>query len=915
MSNLTKKILLISWIAVLLTACGGSSDSGGASPGPAVTTLKITITPNVNSLPSNTNLHTASETSPFVTSVNVRVTFDNGNAIPDGSTVRFSTGNAQIALVSTADDPTTEDNELRIIGPTATSTSSGGNATFYIHSAQQTGNVTLTASAVDPQTNRTSTQNLQFTVTEGPEEFERLSIEAITTTLPANVFNLSPRQAYGTVYMTEATISFRDPLGNYVNPVSGDSDESTVGVSINPVSVAAFSTLDDPETQEDGDPTTEDNEIFVLLGQGPVNMVAGKGTIFIWADQPGVATVTVTSQDQFTGTEITKQLDIVVDSGPVDLPTSVSISGSGANYVNGSGGPQSQVVQVQVNASQNVPVPNPNGFNNVLVDITTDADNSGERISGIAANGLTVEGQSIAIDTSNGVASLQLLSGDSPNTVIMTATVDRADNNVDNGLQDPITAQNNFVISDGVLFGLDITSPNLNSLFINQVDDSVVTSDGIGNLDGSYSMTISAIATDKGGNPALPQTIQFGLIDSPIQGYPDDGPGTFVNSGLDGDPVEGGNRFTSASGDFINGTAEVQPGDTLLVFGEEILRNEDLESSVTVQAILSDQSIRISETFNRNDLSGTIIDDEDIFPYIIGRAVDGNIDATGVIDSNGVVTTQINYPVSKLGKIAGIYAKGQGGTTGGVTRSVTDVEMILYPGVSSIPGTELSAYISVSPSIIPANIETPVTVCVYDAALHPIQGANVQWGYVGGAGTGMIDGVSGSGIMDQRTGVDGCATGVALPSGITNVSGDTGYIFNVGTISCLNDNNDEVCIRVGDPGEVYLSATPTDIVGNGTWTIDLFLFGGNGQGISNVPLFASCTSSGGTLSPTGQPSPTDENGRTVVDINSALNDFQSFGTGACTFSTGDGTPSATVNFTGVDWCTLGLSPPPTNCPP
>lgn len=907
MSNLAKNILLITWVAVLLTACGGSSDSGGASPGPAVSNLKITITPNNTSLPANTNSHTASETSPFVTSVNVRVTFDNNTAVPEGTAVSLSTTNASIALVSTADDPTTDEiNELRIIDTTATTASVGGNATFYIHSAQSPGNVTISASAVDPQTNRTSTQNLQFTVTEGPEQFDRLTIEAESQSLPANVFNLTPEEAFRTVYNTEVEISFRDPLGNYVNPPGGGAD--AVEVSINPLTVAAFSTLDDGET-------TDVNEIFVTLGGGPVDMAAGKAKIFIWSRDPGVATITATIFDEFTGDYISQQLDITVVSGGSDqTPSSISIEGSGSNYVNGSGGPQSQVIQTFVEAS-GVSVIDPEYYNNVMIDITTDAQNSGESVSGVDINGQAVSGQSIKIPTVNGVASLQLHSGNNPNTVIMTATTDRADNNVDNGLQDPITAQNNFVISDGVLFGLDITSPNLNSLFINQVDDSVVTSDGIGNLDGSYSMTISAIATDKGGNPALPQTIQFGLIDSPIEGYPNNGPGTFVNSGIDGDPLEGGNLFTSLSGNFINGTAEVQPGDTLLVFGEEILRNEDLESSVTVQSILSDQSVRIAETFNRNDLSGSVIDDEDIFPYIIGRAVDGNIDATAVIDENGVATTQINYPVSKLGKIAGIYAKGQGATNNGVTRSVTDVEMILYPGASSIPGTDLSAYISVSPSIIPANIETPVTVCVYDAALHPIQGANVQWGYVGGSGTGMIDGVSGSGIMDQRTGVDGCATGMAYPSGVTSVTDDTGYIFNVGSISCLSDDNEGVCIRVAEPGEIYLSATPGDITGNGTWTIDLFLFGGNGQGISNVPLFASCTSSGGSLYPTGQPDPTDENGRTIVDITSALNDFNSFYTGECTFTTGTGEPSATVDFTGVDWCTLGLSPEPDDCSP
>lgn len=914
MFKYTKQLIICSLAAVLLSACGGSSDSGGASPGPSVSNLRITFSAVKATIPANTNDYPILADSPFMTQLNVNVTFDNGTAIPDATNIQLSTSNVQVAPISTLDDPETTDvNEFTTLFGSVGNESSGGNGTFFVHGSAQ-GTVTLTASAVDPQTGRTSSATFNYTITTGPEEFDRLSIEPVTTTLPANIFGLSPRQAFGTVYMTEATISFRDPLGNFVNPVpTGAGGESTVGVAINPTSVATFSTLDDPETEPDSDPLTEENEIFILLGQGPVDMIAGKGTIFIWASSPGVATITVNTLDQFTGLDVTAQVDIFVDNGPVDLPTSITLAGSGANYVNGSGGSQSQVIQTFVDASPGVPVPNTNGFNNVMLDITTDAQNSGEKLSGTNAQGLSVEGLSINVDTSNGVASVQLLSGNSPNTVIMTATTDRADNNVDNGLQDPITAQDSFVISDGVLFGLDITIPNINGLFINHIDGSVVTQDGIGNIDGSYSMTVSAIGTDKGGNPALPQTIQFGLIDSPIQGFPQDGPGTFVISGLDGDPQEGGSLFTSSSGGFLTDAGGVQPSDTLLVFGEELLGNEDLESSVTVQTVFSETSLSISESFNNNDLTGTVNDDLGIFPYIIGRAVDGNIDATAVIDSNGVATTQMNYPVSKLGKIAGIYAKGQGATTGGVTRSVSDVEMILYPGVSSVAGTGLIASISVSPSIIPANLETPVTVCVFDAAQHPLQGADVQWSYVGGAGTGIIDGVSGSGVMANRTGADGCATGIAEPSGIIEVDDSTGFIFNVGSITCLDDT-DTPCIRVANPGSIYLSATPAIHNFSGVKIIDLFLFGGNGQGIPNVPLFASCSSSGGILIVQQQPGTTDENGRTTANILAGLDDINTSYSGTCEFTTGTGEPVATVEFNGVDLCILN-SPPLPACGP
>ena len=904
MFRYTKQFILLAWFAFVLSACGGSSDSGGTSTGPAAKNLKITLTPVKTSIPANTNDFPITSGSPFMTQLNVRVLYDNGNPIPDGTEVQLRTSNVEVAPISTLDDPETTDiNEFTTMFGSVFNESAGGEATFFIHGSTP-GSVTLTASAVDPQTNRTSNASIQYNITAGPEPFERLTIEAGATTLPANVNNLSPQQAFGTPYMTEAVISFRDPLGNFINPAGED---SAVGVSINPVTVAAFSTLDDPETEDI-------NEIFQLMGSAPVDMVAGKGTIFIWADQPGIATLTVSAQDPFTGATITQQLEIEVRSGGSGID-SIQLQGSGSNYINGSGGPQSQILQVNVTASGQ-PAPNPNGFNNVMIDITTDGNNSGEFVSGVNVSGMNVQGQSIKIDTSNGIASFKLHSGNNSNTAIVTATADRADNNVDNGIQDPITVTKSFVISDGVLFGLDITEPNIGSLFINRVDNGVVNEDGIGNLDGSYSLTISAIATDKGGNPALPQTIQFGLIDSPLVGFPNDGPGEFVISGNDGDPQEGGKQFYAPTGEFLTAAGGVQPGDTLLVQGEEILGNEDLESAKTVQSIQSQTNLTTVERFNYNDLTGTIVNDLDIFPYMIGRAVDGNINATATVDENGVATTEINYPVSKLGKLAAVYAKGFGANHNGHVREVTDVEKIIYPGAAGVPGTELAPILVASPNIIPANQPSPSSVCFYDAARHPIQGATITWAYVGGNGTGIIDGQSGSGTMDNRTGPDGCAYGIAEANGVVTASNDFGFIFSSGGTSCLTeDSTSDVCIAIADPGATYLTASPNAFYTSGRHISHLFLFDGSGTGIPNVALVGTCQSNGGSISINGQIDPTDANGETTVEIIAGLDGINEFFTGSCTISPPSGQPSVTITVRGNDVCLGPTSPKPPGCGP
>lgn len=911
MFNTVKRLLILGIMAFALTSCGGSSDSGGASPGPAGKVLKFTITPVAATIPSNTNDFPIVLDSPFYTQVNVRVTFDNGAPIPDGTEIHLRTSNVQIAPISTLDDPETTDiNEFTTLFGTVFNESSGGNATFFVHGGPLSGNVVLTASAVNPETNQTSFGELNFTVTPGPEPFDRLTIEPQRTTLPANVFGLSPREAWGTVYMTEATISFRDPLGNYVNPAS-DGDTSQVGVAVSNTNVITFSTLDDPETEPDNDPNTEENEIFILLGQGPVDMVAGRGTIFIWSSQPGVGTITVNATDQFTGDTISTTVDINVATSGNGMPTSISSVGGNPGYINGSGGNQAQTIQVHLRDADGLPAANPNGVNNIMVDMVTDANNSGEFLSGTNAQGIFQQGQSIKLSSADGLGVFTLNSGSSPNTAVITVTSDRADNNVDNGLQDPIFSENSFVISDGVLFGLDITIADLQNFFVNGVTNIDLEA-GTGQLDGTYTLGISVIGTDKGGNPALPTTVQFGLIDSPLDGFPNDGPGVFAISGSDGDPQEGGNQFTSASANFFTDANGVQPGDTLLVWGEDIHGNEDLESAVTVNFVNTETRLTINEHFNRNDLTGSIVNDMDIFPYAVGRALDGNIEATATLGDNGVATTYLNFPVSKLGKLAAIYAKGVGGSSNGVTRFVTDVETLIYPGLSSFG--DLTARLVASPTLIPANSDSLVSVCLYDAAGHPLQGRQVSWGY-SGEGTGSIDGQVGSGVMDNATGSDGCAVGVANASGIVTGGGQNGFNFAAGGLTCDSGNNG-VCVEVAEPGATILMANPSAFFTSGGKDIVLTLVDGGGNGISGANITGECSSTGGVLEITSQPTITDANGNSDTTVFSYLDDINNFFTGECTFTAGGaGGPSTTVTFTGIDECQRVSPAPPAVCGP
>ena len=887
-------------VVITLSSCGGGGGgaTGGGNPiDPPADGFNVQLVPLAFSLPANTLDYPAFLGSPFLTQLQVRVSFPNGSVAPDGTTVNLSTSNASVAFISLSDDLNTPLSAANL-------TTNGGVANFFINSLNP-GNATFTASASTG--GRSYSGSLIFAVTEGPDpEFQQLAVVAPRTTLPVNDLNV----AYfpGTPFTMEADIQFRDVFGNFTNPL-GDGDSSSVAVSVNPVSVLYFTTLDDPATPDI-------NEFFEGLGQGPVNMVAGHGTIFLWSQEiPGTATVTVNAVEVGSERQLETTFTVeVVDGTDPQIPTDVNINSTGALYVNGSGGTTSQPISVVVQ-SGNLPVADPQ-VNNVQLTMITDGANSGETLSGVNYAGNSVQGTSINIATVNGVANALANSGTNPNTITVTSTVDKADNNVDNGIQEPLSSVASIIVSDGVLWGLEITNSTLDVLTVNGSS----TGEGVNLVydfqDGTYSFTLSASATDKAGNPALPQTVQFGMINSPISGYPLEGSGQFDISGFNGDPQEGGSSFTAVDGNFFTAGGGVQISDTLLVFGEELQGNEDLESAVTVESINTSSSLSIVETFNRNDETGSINNDFGIFPYAIGRNVDGNITGTAFINELGVATTTMNYPVSQLGRIAAVYVKGQGAINNNVAKSVTDVEFIAFPGVEGFGGN--SSTLTVSPSIIPGNTSVGINVCLRDSAQNPLPGRFVSFNFVG-QGQGSIDGVSGAGTMPTATGFNGCTFGVVTTSAILPGNEGSGFNFASGNVTCdLENSNNTNCLDVTASDNGVLNANPSSYIGRGSIKIILTLYDGSGNPIAGAPLSGTCDQvAGGSLSLVAGPSLTNADGRSSVTVSVSLDAPMGGLSGSCTFATPNGTPTVDVHFSGGDAClTQNPSPLPPNdaCP-
>jgi len=890
-TKLIRQTFVMIGVALLVVACGGGGGGGAAEPTRA---FNITITIADTTLSSNRNDFIAEPGSDFATTVTVRVTQTNGNAVADGTTVSFSVNDSNLGLFSTTAVLATQT-------PTLSVQTAGGSASAVFHTSDGDGTAVITASAFDPTANRnvTTTSNLQ--IAQGPDPIQRLTLEAQRVRIPANQFGLIP--FIGSPFLSEVTISFRNDDGVLSAPSGG-----TVGVSIAPLSVAAFSTLDDP--------ATPDNEIEQLIGNGPVDAAAGTATVLISSfSTPGVATLRVTAQDATDAEEFEATLDVeVIEPEGDGRPANVSINAPGTPlYIQNSGGTTSTAFQIVVADGGDNTVADPGTNNNVLLEVFSESPDSGEELSAVDANGNNVSGRSIAVATTAGISGANLRSGNEPGLTRVRATADASDNNVSNGIQVPVISESTFVISDGIPFSVTLTTIPVNSLTVNPVSNDVTLMNPDPNADpipvnpnATYSLLVSAIVTDRRGNPpAVPAALDFGTIDAPLEGFPFNGPGTFSLSGVDGDPAEGNVGFAAPFGEFQTAGGGAGRDDTILVFGKSVVGNADLESVRSVLAINSQTNLTVDEPFNFNDTTGVSVNNGPVIPYVIGRATTANINTSAITDANGIATTTLNYPVSRLGQTAAIFVQGTNGSLGsaGDISTYADVGLIRYPGLRDLS-------LTASPDMIPANTTVNVTVCLQDAALVPIAGQFIDFAFQGGSGVNDVDGTIGSGVVGNPTGSNGCTVAAVTTSGVLVGSEDFSLIFSVG------DATAEVMII--SPGDAVILLDPSAITIQNfltNRTIDVTYVDGSGVPVENIQIVVTCMVTDGSAGVIGSIAPTDANGMTEVVIQARLDDGTfdtNVGSGTCEFTTASGEPTATLQLNGFDFCanSQNISPPP-----
>jgi hypothetical protein len=874
MKALSKLFVLLAALALASCGGGGGGSQGAFTPTPSDT---ITISAASTSIPVGS-----------FTTLTVTVKKADGSVENDGTLINASLSPSTIGTVSGSG----------AAGTTASNTLSGGSTSFNFTSSNQTGTATITIS-VPAGTNgatTTATATVGIAVTAGNNQDPRLALSATTTTLPINPYTYGQQQADpfpgnfpGSPYIAEVTLTWRHSNGQLVTGTS------TVNVSVAPTTIIAFSTLN----------TSGGDEFHTLLGSGPVDVTGGVGTIFIHSSPtPGTAVLIVTATDPDNAQTISSQLAFTVAGAASNLPSSITAASAGAVYISGSGGAQSTIVSATVTDGNNALVPDPSGYDNVQFQIVGPA-NSDARLSGLDAAGNSVSGTTVNTVTHNGIASVTLQAGSQQGPVQIRATADRGDNNVDNGIQDGVSATTTVVISDGKLFNLTLTQPgpNAGSLLINGVSADASSTAIPADVNGTYSLTISAQGQDRQGNPVLPGTlIHFGEIDGPLNGFTGTNRGLFSITGGDGNPQEGGTLFTAPGGAFTTAGGGAGPGDSVLVFGKEVTGNRDLENARTVRTINSATSLNTTIAFNTNDDTGSSVDYGPVLPYIIGRALDGNITASASTNDVGVATVHLTYPVSKLGKLAAVWAQGNGNVTGNATKTVDDIALVRFAGVAAVG--DLAAAVTASPNPIYGNTTQYVTACIADALGSPLQGIQFSFQY-SGTGTAKVDGTTGAGLLASLTDESGCALATVVTSGVspsTDTGGGGELMFCVGDLCATVDVVVNIASLQVSPASVSVGAASKNV------SITITALDTLGNKTPGVAITGTCSASGGagaTIQPSTFSGTTGANG-SVVDTVTASNfvlsgDPPQVGAGQCTFSA-TGVASATVNFNGFATC-------------
>jgi hypothetical protein len=722
-----------------------------------------------------------------------------------------------------------------------------------------------------------------------PPQNGSITLNATTTSLPVNP-NMVPANPGGP-YTATVAISFRSATGTLTAPL-GDATVTTSNVA-----VAAVSFPDDP--------TTPENELTTRWVTFPVTLNNGSNTIFVTSgDTAGTTTITVSAVDPITNRTVSSTLNFTVVSGAGNLPANIELVATPNQvYMENSGGNANSMIRAAVTDGGGQLIPNPSGGDNLRFEIVGGNAGAGRLVAGGQS------GSSVTASTVNGVANVSFQAGTVQGPVQIRATADRADNNVSNGITDALSVTTTVVVSDGKLYTLKVTSPvfasELPGIEINglPVDEDVELEPGDNGViippqpDATLSLRVAVLATDRQGNPVLPGTaLRFGAVDAPVGAFGTAQSNRFLISGTDGNPTEGGTSFVAPSGQFQTAGGGAGPGDALVVFGKAVQGNADLETAVTVTSVNSQTSLTVNPAFNLNNTTGASVNYGAVLPYLIGRAMEGNVTATATTNELGVAVGKLTYTVRSVGNAVALWAQGNGtDTVTGGARLVTDAVTMTYPGVAP-------ASITAFPNPIRGNVAQTVTVCLTDALGIPLRGFPVGFAFQGLQGTGSIDGTASNGLLANTTDADGCVDGNVVTSGlpISSADGNSGQIVFTGAgASTTIDIVVQLAALQASPNSLAVTCLPFSA------PVAIRAIDQGGAPVPNVTVTGTCTT-GITVTPGSSTTGSDGVASFAVQVSAALS-----ADGQCTFTAAGTTRSVVVpvrSASGGSW-----SPPPPAC--
>jgi len=174
--------------------------------------------------------------------------------------------------------------------------------------------------------------------------------------------------------------------------------------------------------------------------------------VFHALGQAGTTRITCSVQDPRDGMQRSASVDIVVGAA-TGMPSHIRVvpQGGGNAYLGTRGNTDriatAQVMQVQVLDDANQPISSRAGERSVQVRIVPNTE-AGKGARLVAGSGSSPTSSVLQLSTVQNVANFSVLSGAKPGAIFLEYVVDRYDNNVANGIQDPIVVMERVEVFD-----------------------------------------------------------------------------------------------------------------------------------------------------------------------------------------------------------------------------------------------------------------------------------------------------------------------------------------------------------------------------------------------------------------------------------------------------------------------------------